>query len=814
MRIFIDELRAAISALARAPAFTALAVGVLAVGLAAVIFMYGVADTIMLKPAPYPAADRLYGVQVFSPRSGQYSEVMAPLDYRQLREAQTQFEAMGSVYNGTTYLTGDGRAERYSGGFADGFIFDVAGVAPLLGRAIEQRDTSESAAPVVVLSYELWTERFNADPGAIGRVVRVNGRSSEIVGVMPEGYSFPSGARLWLANQQDPTRFKRRDAALVSVYGRLREGGDLDVAHQEFSPIAARIAAEDPQKVFDGRFELVPFSYTFRKNDATLVWMLLVAVGLVLLVACANVSNLLLARSAYRVRETTVRSALGASRSRLVAQFLAEGALISALATLVGLLLASMALDGFRVAASRLWLESPRWWTFEIDARVALVAVAAAFAATLVAGLPAAIRASQPSLDSLLRDGGRTGTSLAIGRIGAALVVFEVALACAVLGSAALMTQAVLQATNHDIGVRTDDIMTARVGLTFGTYPENQDTVPFWETLLRHIEQQPGVAAAAIVGSLPAHRADQGPTSIEGRDYGDESTRPVLDRVIVSPSFFATFRISAAQGRLFDSRDRLDTLPVAVINETMARELWPGASPLGARVRYEVEGNPKWYTVVGVVRDVLQNSAAARARARNDADRFDPTFYISLAQRPDRFMSIVVRGSGDPRALTPALRTALAATDPDLAFYHERTLDEAIVIATAIYRMIGSIFAVFATVALLLAAAGLYGVLSFHVGQRTREIGVRLALGADHWRILRLIARSSGVQVLIGIVVGMLALPFIGRGFGNLLQEQNPYDPVIYGLVLALMAVVSIAATLIPTVRALRVDPAAALRYE
>jgi putative ABC transport system permease protein len=812
MRTLIDELRAAASALARAPAFTALAVGVLALGLGAVIFMYGVADTMMLKPAPYPAADRLYNVALFSPRGDQYSDVMAPLDYRQLREAQTQFEAIGSIYVGTVYLTGDGQAERYSGGFADGFIFDVVGVAPILGRAIEPRDTSEGAAPVVVLSYELWTERFGADPGAIGRVVRVSGRSSEIVGVMPEGYSFPSSARLWLANQQDPTRFKRRDAALVSVYGRLRADGNLDVAHREFAPIAARIAADDPQKVFDSRFEVMPLSYSFRKNDVQLVWMLLIAVGFVLLVACANVSNLLLARSAYRVRETTVRSALGASRSRLIAHVLAESVLISTLATLVGLLLASIALDGFRAVASRLWLDSPSWWTFEIDARVALVAVAAAFASTLVAGLPAAIRASRPSLDALLRDGGRTGTSLAIGRIASGLVVFEVALACVVLGSAALMTKAVLNATNHDIGVRTDDIMTARVGLALG--PENEEQIRFWQALLRHIEEQPGVDSAAIAGSLPAHRSDQAPTSIEGRDYGDASTRPVLDRVIVSPSFFDTFRISAAQGRVFDGRDRLDTMPVAVINETMAREFWPGESPLGARVRFEAEGNPKWYTVVGVVQDVLQNSAAARARAQNDADRFDPTFYISFTQRPDRFMSIAVRGSGDPRSLASAVRKALAQTDPDMALYYERTLDEAIVVATAIYRMIGTIFVVFATVALLLAAAGLYGVLSFHVGQRTREIGVRLALGADHRRILRLIARTSGTQVLIGIVVGMIALPFVGRGFGNLLQEQNPYDPVIYGLVLTLMAVVAIVATLLPTVRALRVDPAVALRYE
>ena len=367
--------------------------------------------------------------------AGDYDDSMLPRDYLKVREAAgDQFEAIGGIYVGTTYLTGDGQAERYDGGFADGHIFEVAGVAPELGRTIQPRDTIEGAAPVVVLSWDLWNERFDADPSVIGHVVRVNGKSSEVIGVMPKGYSFPSSAALWVANQQDPRALPRKEAVDVSVFGRARAGADLDAAQQALAPAAAAIKAEVGARRSTAASSSCRSRRASSATTGQLIWTLLIAVGFVLLIACANVSNLLLARSAYRVRETTVRSALGASRGRLVVHMLAEGFVISAIATVIGLLLASIALDGMQLAVSRMLDDSPSWWRFEIDIRVAAVAVGAALLSTLVAGLPAAIRASRPSLDSLLRDGGRTGTGLAIGRIAWGLVVVEVALACLLLG--------------------------------------------------------------------------------------------------------------------------------------------------------------------------------------------------------------------------------------------------------------------------------------------------------------------------------------------------------------------------------------------
>jgi putative ABC transport system permease protein len=484
---------------------------------------------------------------------------------------------------------------------------------------------------------------------------------------------------------------------------------------------------------------------------------------------------------------------------------LAEGFVISALATVAGLLLASIALDGIHLAISRTMQDRPHWWTFEIDYRVVVVAVSMAFLSTFLSGLPAAWRASRPALDSLLRDGGRMGTGLAIGRIAWGLVVFEVALACLLLGLSALMTKGVLRATSSDIGVDGSDIMTARVGLTADAYPDEPERQRFWETLVQRIEAQPGVDAAAVAVALPGQGTFDGPVTIEGRDYGEDATKPFIDGLPVSPSYFETFRIAPTQGRLFDSRDRTDTLPVIVINETMAREIFPDESPLGKRIKFDFAvRNTDWNTIIGVVPDVVMNENGKR----------EPGLYFSTLQVSPSFMSIAMRGEGDPRSLASAARTALAQTNPDLALYWVRTFEESRVISTAGFRIVGTIFAVFAGVALVLAAAGLFGVLAFHVSQRTREIGVRRALGADNGSVLRLVMRASGLQIGLGILIGMALLPFMARGLGDILQDESPFDPFIYSMVLALMVTVAIAATITPTRRALKVDPAAALRYE
>jgi len=801
----LDELLAAARGLARAPWFTALAVCVLGLGLGATIFMYCIVDALVLKPPPYPDAGRIHLVVERWQRNIELDGSMAPRDFAAVRDSIRGVEAIGSIYTGTVYLTGDGPAERYDGGFVKSGLFEVAQVAPLLGRVIEERDTLAGAAPVVVLSHALWKERYGADPDIVGSVLRLNGQPTEVIGVMPEGYNFPAQEVLWMADTQDPLTLSRKDGVDVGVYTRLRADSSPDEVQASLAPAAAAAAAEEPEILAERSFEVIPFAGAWVGSIGRMLLLtLLAAVGFVLLIACANVSNLLLARAAYRVREATVRSAVGATRSRLVLHMLAESLLITVAATLLGLLLASIALDVMRLSMEDMADKAPRWLSFTIDGRVALVAVLLAFVATLLAGLPAAVRATRPSLDALLRDGGRMGTRLAIGRIAWTLVVIEITLACALLGGAALMTRSVLALAHQDIGVATGEIMTARVGLPLGTYEDEAAQVGFFERFQQRLEAQPEIASAALTQSLPAHGAWRGVYAVDGRNYGDRASRPETRMLQVTPSYFETFRLPALAGRPLLASDRADSLPVAVVSEALVQEAFPDGQAVGQRVRWGDGDKARWFTVVGVTRNVVYDATG----------KMEPAIYVPLAQEVQRFVSIAVRGAGTPETLAAAMRRALTETDPNLAIYWVRTLDEGVAQQTYGMRIIGTLFAIFGAIALVLAAAGLFGVLSFHVSQRTREIGVRRALGASDRGILAMIVGASGAQIAIGLLLGLALLPLLGRVLSPVLVDTSPYDPAIYLGVLVVMALVAAAAVLRPTLRALRVDPAAALRYE
>jgi len=815
MRAFLDELLAAARGLARAPGFTALAVCVLGLGLGATIFMYGVVDALVLKPPPYPDSARIHLVTERWPRSLELDPSLSAKDYVAIKEAIQGVEAIGSVYQGTVYLTGDGPAERYDGGFVKSGLLEVAGVPPMLGRLIEERDTLPGAAPVVVLSHSLWKERYGADPGIVGRVLRLNGRPTEVVGVMPEGYHFPGREVLWLADTQEPNPAVKKEGVDVGIYVRLAPGVTPDEVQASLAPAAAATAAADPDKLAERSFEVITFAGSWVGTIGRMLLLtLLAAVGFVLLIACANVSNLLLARAAYRVREATVRAAVGATRGRLVLHMLAESLVITTLATALGLLLASIALDVMWMATDRMAGESPKWLSFDIDGRVVAATVVAGFVATLLAGLPAAVRATRPSLDALLRDGGRTGTGLAIGRIAWTLVVVEITLACTLLGGAALMTRSVLALAHREVGVAAQEIMTARVGLPFGTYADKTGQLGFFERFQARLEAQPEIDSAGLTQSLPVHGAWKGPYSADGRSDGSSpGSMPQARMLQVTPSLFETFRLPALAGRVLLDSDGPDRLRVAVVSEALAREAFPDGQAVGQRLRWGdgawpgregEDADSGWVTVVGVVRDVLYD----------DTGKTEPAIYVPLAQDLQRFVSIAVRGTGSPEVLAGAMRRALAEADPDLALYWVRTLDEGIVQQNFGFRIIGTLFAIFGAIALVLAAAGLFGVLSFHVGQRTREIGVRRALGASDGGILRMIARASGTQVAAGLLLGLMLLPLLGRVLSPVLLDTSPFDPAIYLGVFVVMLLVSAAAVLRPTLRALRVDPAAALRYE
>ncbi|MCU0976764.1 MAG: ADOP family duplicated permease [Steroidobacteraceae bacterium] len=814
LRAFRDELACAGRGLARAPGFAALAVGVLSLGLGAVVFMYGVVDAMLLRPPPYPQAEQLYYVNGRRPDTGLLSDTVSLHDYSAMRDAGLPVEAIGAVYSGTVYLTGEGPAERFEGGFVTASVFDVVGIGAALGRVIQAADERPGARPVVVLGDGIWRERFDADPDVLGRRVRVNGVDTEIVGVMPPGFSYPVHQQLWLPTRQDASVTPEHESVGVMVMLRLAQGVTAEDVQEALVPVARRRLAEGMPMFQSGGLELVsPGASWVGETGRQLLWGLLAAVGLVLLIACANVSNLLLARAAWRIRETSVRSALGATRSRLVLHVVAESALITLSATAIGLLLAALALDAIRVPFSNSVEAYPPWIDLAIHPPVVLAALAAAFGATLLAGLPAALRATQPSLDAMLRDGGRAGTGRAAGRMAWSLVVAEVALAAAVLGGAALMTRTVHLVTHVDLGIDSGELMTARVGIPTAAYmqaghSEDADLQRLGEFSLRYVEQleaQPEIEAGGLTQMLPGHGFKRGWLEAEGVQYASPDDRPDGGGVSVSPSFFATLRLQPLQGRLFDATDAADSERVVVINESLARAAWPdGMSPIGRRLRMDQPGEP-WRTVIGVVPDVLANV---------ERGRMEPVGYVPLSQAPQRFVSVVVRGEGGPAALAAAMQRALVETDPGLALYWIRTFDESLALRTAGFRFIGGMFAAFGLIALVLAAAGLYGVLTFHVGQRTREIGLRRALGATDGRILGLLSRTTGAQVALGLALGLAAVPVLEAILDSMLTWLSPGSAWVYVGVLAVMLVVAVAAVARPTWVALRIDPAAALRHE
>ncbi len=813
-RIVADEFAAAARGLARSPGFAALAVAVLSLGIGAIVFMFGVVEALLLRAPPYPDAERIYFIHGRSAETGRLTAGVAQGDYRALAAVEGPFAAMGSVYNGTVYVTGDGPAARYDGGFVTAGVFDVAGVPPALGRVIVPADEAPGAPPVVVLGHRLWQERFDGDPGVLGRTIRVNGADARIVGVMPENFVFPVAQSLWLPAHADPAGGPAETSLMsIMVAVRLAPGVTADEAQQALLPLAARPSREAALPYAYRAYELlwVGGRWVGETGQSLLLW-LLAAVGLILLIACANVSNLILSRAAWRMRESGVRAALGATRARLVLHVVAESLLISLTAASLGLLIAALGLDALAYLMPRMVEDAPPWIDLRINLPVVAAAAGAALVAALLAGLPAALRATRPALDAVLRDGGRTGTGRAVGRLAWSLVVAEVALAAAVLGGAALMVRTVLLVTHADLGIDTSELMTARVGIPVDGLVTDVDAKAraerrlrdFHQRYLEELSREPGVASAGLVMALPGHEVKLAAFAVEGVEYAGRESMPRAGGMSLSPSAFETLRVRPLAGRLLEDTDTADGEPVVVINESLARLAWPGKSPLGRRLRSELPGDT-WRTVVGVVPDHIQDVERGRP---------EPFVYLPLAQAPQNFVSVLARGDAGPAGLAAAMQRAIERADPELALYWVRTLDEALALRTSGFRVIGGMSAVFGVVALVLAATGLYGVLSFHVAQRNREIGLRRALGASDGKVLLLMLRTSGTQVVLGLALGLAAVPVLERVLERLLIWLSPGSAWVYIGVLGVMLATAAAAIARPTLLSLRIDPAAALRQD
>ena len=808
----IDDFLQAWRGLRYSPAFLFLASSVLALGLGATIFTYGILNTTSIRPPPFPEAERLYNIVAAEPRRDEHYLQLQYIDYVELKAHQKSFEDMASYYSGTIMISGDRRAERYNGGFVNWNLMRVLGVKPMLGRDFREEDDLADARPTVILGYNLWATRFQQDPDVIGRVVRVNARPSTVIGVMPKGFSFPSNEDLWVPMQRDPALERRGDQSHENSVGvvavaRLAKGVRIEDARREAEEIFARLANAYPRSNDGVTTNIVTVAEGAVGDTARIINTMFAAVLLVLLISCANVASLIFVRANMRVYEAGMRVALGARRPRLIVQMLGESIIVSFFGVIGGLVLAALGLHFTSVAVHNLSEQkTPVWWTFPIDWNVALFAAGAALAAALLSGIVPALRASRPDVMRILRDGGRTGTGMRLNRFTTAMVIVELAFSAALLTGAGLMTRASVISLQQDYGADVRGFMSARVGLPLATYSMEQQGT-FFEKLLAELRERPGVQAAIAATSMPGVGADEWRFAIDGETYEERADYPFAHAVSVSAGFFDGFRLRMLEGREFNAGDVPGSTPVALVNEAFVDAYFPDRNAIGQRVRAAEDSNAPELTIVGVTPNINHDK-----RWKNGG--FPPTIYRPLAQMPWRFTTVAVRVNGDPHPYGNMLRNVTQSLDPDLAPYWIQTLEEFQAQRRDVMRLLSNVFISFALIAIILAAVGIYGVLAFATSQRNREIGVRRAMGAHDKQILAAVMRGALFQLTVGLGLGALLAPIMARSLREGLLGMSPDDPVIYSLVLVILLVATLLASWIPARRALRVQPSAALRYE
>jgi predicted permease len=797
-----SDLRFAFRSMVRRPLFSLLVVLILGVGLGANAAMFSVVDSVLLEPLPYPEADRLAWMWGRTPTGSR--NTISAVDYMDYRASNTAFEELAAYYTFPEryVITGGDEPEVVLGTQATWNTFRALRVDPVIGRGFMVEDEQPGGGEPIVLDYGLWQSRFGGDPGIIGQVLVLDENPYEVVGVMPAGFAFPSWAQLWRPMRMTDPAAQGRGNNNFLIFGRLNPGVTLERAEAEMVSIAGGIAEAYPDVKQGWSVSLVSLHEVFVGGVRGVLWLLLGAVGLVLLVACANVAALLLARAAGREGEVAVRVALGASRGRIARQVLTESVVLALVGGVLGVALAYGALRALGdLGAGSL----PRLAGVGVDGTALLFTFVISVATGLLFGLAPAFQAPQLDLVQSLKEGHR-GQRRA-GGLGAQnmLVVGQVALSLMLLVGSGLLIRSFLQLRQEDLGFEPQGVVAAQVRLP-RTYGAERPIQPFYDAVLERIRALPGVEAAGAITNLPVI-GGFGPWNYvhaEGQPPATPAERRGAVRRVVDPGYFEAMGIPLLSGRTFLQSDVPNAPPVMIISRRMAEEFFPGLDPVGRQIVLPFDP-PIHVQVVGVVGDVRLGSLGTETRA---------TMYWSLTQRGRSTMNMVVRTQGDPATLATALRAAIWSVDPDVPISSLRTITSVVSASLAQNRFRTLLLGAFAGVALLLAALGLYGVLSQLVGRRTHELGVRMALGADSARLLRWVLRYGMTLAGIGLVFGLAGAVATTRLARGVLFGVQPLDPFTFVATSACLAVVALAAAAVPAWRATRVDPVESLKSE
>ena len=802
-----QDIRFAFRALRRNPAFTAIALLTIALGIGVNTAIFSVVDGVLLEPLPYPESHELLTVwENHELRGGPTNEWTGRTTFADWRDRSRTFAGMTAVTGWQPNLTGGDRPEVLNGALVTPGFFSTLGVPPRWGRGFLPEEETPGNDRVVVLAYDLWQERFGGDEAVLGTSLTLNGEPHMVVGVAPAGFEGPiaTSARIWAPLAIDRSQSDRGNYYL-RVIGRLAPGATRETAMADMARIAEGIAEESPVDYRDVGVTLEPLRTTVVGSVRTPLLVLLGTVGLVLLIACANVANLLLARASVRERELAVRASLGAGRGRIARQLLTESVVLALGGGLVGL---ALGVWGTALLVQLAPPGLPRVSDLGLDATVFLYGLGASIATGLLFGLAPILGHAPDGSGQALREGARGSSAAAGGRLRSALVVGELALGVAVLVAAGLLLRSFQELQAVDPGFRTDDALAGQISFSSGDYPEASALPELVRQLEARLEAAPGVRAAGGASLLPlGGNVNDVSFAVEGH-LPEPGQEPAADFWRATPGFFDAMRMSLLRGRLLDDGDRPDGLLAVVVSRSMVDEHFAGDDPIGKRIKIGGVRDPDspWWTIVGVVETVLTRGLAGTPR---------PEIFLPYAQRPGRTLNIVLHtDGGDPAAHATTLREAVWAIDPDLPVSQVATLDEVFASSIASERFVSVLLTLFATLALVLGAVGIYGVMAFMVAQRTREIGIRMALGARPRDVLRNVMFRGAALTALGIVLGLAGALVAGRALSSLLFGVGPTDPITLGGVALLLGLSALFATFWPARRATRVDPIITLRAE
>ncbi|HEX6185959.1 MAG TPA: ABC transporter permease [Pyrinomonadaceae bacterium] len=801
----LRDARYGARSLAKNKGFTAVAVLTLALGIGANAAIFAVIDAVLLRPLPYPEAGRL--VKLYAVDAAAETFAVSPADFLEGYSRAEAFEHLAAYREFSFNMAAREGSERVSGVVVSPEFFSVFGVNPLQGRLITPAQDAPGGPRVVVLGHTLWRQRFGGDASILGQSINLDGEPRTVVGVMPEGFQFPAGAELWASSRyavpehplrpaQDPTT--RRDSQYFEVVGRLRPGTGLEQARAEAKAVAQRLKQQYGESEEAVSASVVSLHEDVVGETRSALLLLVGAVAILLLIACANVANILLARGATRQKEIALRLALGAGRVRLVRQFLTESLLLALAGGGLGVLLALWALAPLKALVPA---EMSGGTPLSLDARVLAFTALISLGSALIFGLFPALNLADQDLNGVLKEGGRGAASGArSNRARRVLVVSEIALAAVLLTGAGLLIRSLDRLLDVPLGFEPAQVVTAQLTLPEARYPEKTQRAAFVGRVLEQLGGSPEVESAAVVSHIPLNfgRSTRS-VELQGRTPTTNDVAP--DYIVNSPGYFRSMSIPLLAGRDFDARDVAGAPRVVIINEATARRFWPGEDPLGKLMRLDED----WSQVVGVVGNVRQVSLAAAA---------PPTVYVPYAQDPWTFMSIVVRAKSSTAGAAPALLGAVGGIDRDVPLYGVRPMEEVLTTSVSARRWRTLLLSLFAFTALGLACLGIYGVTAYSVTQRTHEIGIRMTLGAQKGDVLRMVVAQGLKLAVVGVFAGLLVALVLSRLATSMLYGVEAADPLTLLAVSAILFGVTAAACFVPARRAAKVDPLVALKYE